>query len=324
MEYSTTFPKEPSGPVWDVKGDRYDKTEHGLWKSPGYSQLRTWEELLFEIGPLTDVAPLDLEVGRLYAVTKDDDSDKTYVGLVPYGEDDRLYVVLPADNYEEVVRVRDVKTCEPIAVVPQQYADLDGNVKDWLYGNQELQPKAAEELLADYEPGGLTMKQVDPTKPVPMSVTTMWDARGVRFDHDEDDPDMWWYDLLFRNVEDWPYLRKLGPYYTAPPQDWTWTENIQPETDYYARTERVHPPYREIVGVCRSSNDGESLAFEDGSIADRHNDIVRDSFPIVPTDRLSLPATVVLDLILKTDGLDDIKSDLLADIRETYKEYERK
>lgn len=151
----------------------------------------------------------------------------------------------------------------------------------------------------------------------------MWDVRGVRFDRDEDDPEMWWYDILFRYVEDWPYLRKTGPYYTAPPQDWTWAENIKPETDYYARVERVHHPFKTFTGVCRSTEDGESLVFEDGQKADRHNDIVRDAFPIVPTDRLSLPATVVLDLILKTSGLDDIKSDLLAAIKETYNAYGR-
>lgn len=167
------------------------------------------------------------------------------------------------------------------------------------------------------------MKPIDPTKPVPSQVTTMWDSRGVRFDRDEDDTEMWWYDTMFRNVEDWPYLRKLGPYYTAPPQDWTWTENIRPEMDYYARTQRVHHPYKEISGVCRSTKDSPSLVFEDGSIADRHNDIVRDSFPIVPTDRLSLPATVVLDLILKTDGLDDIKSDLLREMKKIYDDYGR-
>lgn len=65
------------------------------------------------------------------------------------------------------------------------------------------------------------------------------------------------------------------------------------------------------------------MVFEDGSQADRHNDIVRDAFPIVPTDRLSLPATVALDLILKTRGLDEIKSDLLAAIKEIYDGYGR-
>lgn len=167
------------------------------------------------------------------------------------------------------------------------------------------------------------MKPIDSTKPVPSRITTLWDAHGVRFDRDEKNPDRWWYDILYPASEGWPHLRKLGPFYTAPPQDWTWTENIRPEADYYARTERVHPPYKKISGVCRSSKDGESLVFEDGSIADRHNDIVRDSFPLVPTDRLSLPATVVLDLIFKTDGLDDIKSDLLASIKETYDGYGR-
>lgn len=167
------------------------------------------------------------------------------------------------------------------------------------------------------------MKPIDPTKPVPSQVTTMWDSQGVRFDRDEDDTEMWWYDTMFRNVEDWPYLRKLGPYYTAPPQDWTWTENIRPDTDYYAKTERVHHLFKTFTGVCRSTEDGESLVFEDGQRADRHNDIVRDAFSIVPRDRLSLPATVVLDMIFKTAGLDDIKSNLLADLKKTYDGYGR-
>lgn len=167
------------------------------------------------------------------------------------------------------------------------------------------------------------MKPIDTTKPVPPSVATMWDCRGIRFDRDERDPDEWWYDILFRCVDDWDALSRNGPYYTAPPQDWTWTENIKPETDYYARVERVHHPFKTLTGVCRSTEDGESLVFEDGQKADRHNDIVRDAFSIVPRDRLSLPATVVLDLIFKTAGLDDIKSDLLAELKKTYDGYGR-
>ena len=167
------------------------------------------------------------------------------------------------------------------------------------------------------------MKPIDPTKPVPLSITTLWDYNGVRFDRDERDPDEWRYDILFLCVENWDALCSRGPYYTAPPQDWTWTENIRPRTYYYAPVERVHHPYEELAGVCRSRKDGESLVFEDGSKADRHNDIVKDAFPIVPADRLSLQATVVLDTIFKTNGLDDIKSDLLKAIKETYDGYWR-
>ena len=162
------------------------------------------------------------------------------------------------------------------------------------------------------------MKPIDQNKPVPLSVQTLWDDLGIRYDRDERDPDEWWYDILFPCVEDWDALRDHGPYYTTPPQDWTWTEKIKPGTDYYAKTERVHRPFKTLVGVCRSTTDGDSLVFEDGSKADRHNDIVRDAFPVRPRDRLSLPATVVLNLIYKTDGLDDIKSDLLAAVKETY------
>ena len=167
------------------------------------------------------------------------------------------------------------------------------------------------------------MKPIDSTKPGPSLITTLWDAHGVRFDRDERNPNRWWYDILYPASENWFDLKGIGPFYTAPPQDWTWTENIRPGTDYYAHTERVHTPYKEIAGLCRSSKDGDSLVFEDGSIADRHNDIVRDSFPLVPMDRLSLPATVVLDSIIKTEGLDDIKSDLLAAIKKTYDGYGR-
>ena len=162
------------------------------------------------------------------------------------------------------------------------------------------------------------MKPIDPTKPVPPSVATIWDYRGIRFDRDERDPDEWWYDLLFRCVDDWDALRRNGPYYTAPPQDWTWTDNIRPDTDYYAETERVHHPFKMLAGVCRSSADGESLVFEDGSKADRHNDIVREAFPLAHHERLSLPTTAVLDLLFKTRGLGETKSDLLSEVKKTY------
>lgn len=139
------------------------------------------------------------------------------------------------------------------------------------------------------------MKPIDPAKPVPPPVTAMWDERGVRFDRDERNPDGRRYDILCPANERWDGLKELGP--------------------CYARTERVHCPYKETVGLCRSS--------KDGSVADRHNDIVRDSFSLVPMDRLSLPSTVVLDPILKTDGLDDVKADLLAAIEKTYHGYGR-
>nr|DAF73068.1 MAG TPA: hypothetical protein [Caudoviricetes sp.] len=135
------------------------------------------------------------------------------------------------------------------------------------------------------------MKPIDPSKPVPISITTLWDSNGLRFDRDERDPDKWWYDILYPIAESWASLKDLRPYYTAPPQDWTWTENIRPNTSYYAQTERVHSPFWTIAGVCRSTKDGETLVFEDGSKADRHNDIVREAFPVVPCDRLSLLAT---------------------------------
>lgn len=167
------------------------------------------------------------------------------------------------------------------------------------------------------------MKAIDPAKPVPPTIETLWDFNGIRFDRNAGNPDKWWYDILFPCVEDWDSLRNHGPYYTAPPQDWTWAESIRPETDYYARVERVHAPFKTFTGVCRSTENGESLVFEDGFKADRHNDIVRHAFPIVPTDRLSLPATVVFDLIFKTGGLDDIKSDLCAEIKKTYNGYGR-
>lgn len=167
------------------------------------------------------------------------------------------------------------------------------------------------------------MQPIDLTQPVPDGIDVLWDARGVRFDRDGDDPEMWWYDIVFSCAEDWDTLRRQGPYYTAPPQDWTWAENIRPETDYYARIERVHHPFKEIAGVCRSSKDGGSLVFEDGLVADRYNDIVKHAFPIVPTDRLSLPTTVVLDLLFKTQGLDELKEDVIKAAKATYDGYGR-
>lgn len=153
MQYSATFPKEPSGPVWDVDGDRYDKTGHGFWKSSGSARLLAWGELVFELGPLTDVAPLDLEAGRLYAVTKDDDADTTYVCIRPHGWDDRMYVVLPAEHCDEVVKLRDIETCEPLAVVPQGRVGDIFDEFEWFKNNKRLQPGVVRDLGLSYTSG---------------------------------------------------------------------------------------------------------------------------------------------------------------------------
>lgn len=146
MKYTAEFHPEPSGPVWDVEGDRYDKTEHGLWKHPDYPQLRAWSELVFELGPLTDVAPLDPEVGRLYAVTTDDEPERTYVCLRSEECHRQMYVVLPAEDYDKSIHLGDITTCEPVAVVPPNRIGDLFDAFNWLKDNKKVQPEVVEDL----------------------------------------------------------------------------------------------------------------------------------------------------------------------------------
>lgn len=71
--------------------------------------------------------------------------------------------------------------------------------------------------------------------------------------------------------------------------------------------------------MCRSDETGKALVFEDGVL----DDIVKHAFPIVPTDRLSLPTTVVSDLLFKTRGLDELKADTPKAAKATYDAYGR-
>lgn len=107
---------------------------------------------MFELGPMTDVAPLDPDVGRLYAVTTDDDTNKTYVCIRPEEWPDFMYIVLPANDYDKSIRISDIETCEPVAVVPKSRL---GNVSDefvWMASNAHLQPDVVHELRPGFNP----------------------------------------------------------------------------------------------------------------------------------------------------------------------------
>ena len=144
MKYRATFPTEPDGPVWDVEGDRLDD---GLWH-PSYDP-ETWRALMAFSDELTDENDNYPRPGELSLVTTID--DLRYVVTPLQGEPNRLLVVLPPEDAGDVFSADVVQSGTPLVAVPKQYADLDGNAKDWLYNNQELQPKAAKELLGDYE-----------------------------------------------------------------------------------------------------------------------------------------------------------------------------
>ena len=146
MNYSLTVPPEPDGPVWDVEGVAYHRDVDSMWGAEGYRNRFTWRELLAKVGPVTDVAPLDPDVGRLYAVTKDDEPDKTYVCVLPIGEEDRMYVVLPPENYDTSISLTDIDTCEPVAVVPQWSVGKVPEEFNWVVDNERLQPGVVKDL----------------------------------------------------------------------------------------------------------------------------------------------------------------------------------
>lgn len=59
MKYDIAFPPEPDGPLWDTKGDRWEKTVKGFWEPSDkldnpYRQSLTWKGLLDIYGPLYD------------------------------------------------------------------------------------------------------------------------------------------------------------------------------------------------------------------------------------------------------------------------------
>jgi hypothetical protein len=85
----------------------------------------------------------------------------------------------------------------------------------------------------------------------------------------------------------------------------------------------VYSYNKDRKGVCRSDKTGTTLVFEDGTTAHYGEGIVKHAFPIVPTDRLSLPTTVVLDLLFKTQGLEELKADVINAAKATYDTYGR-
>lgn len=151
MKYSLTIPEEPEGPVWDQDGDRYDRHVDGLWYPEYDPEVGVpWRHLAAFTDELTDENSDCPNVGELSMVTTID--GYRYV-ISPHTTDrNRLVVVLPPEDAGDGVSADVVRFCTPLVAVPQQYADFSENAKEWLFDNQELQPNAAKELLADYEP----------------------------------------------------------------------------------------------------------------------------------------------------------------------------
>lgn len=153
MKYSATIPPEPSGPVWDDDGDRYDCRDDGLWYSEYNSEVgMTWRRLVAFARKLTDENSDYPNIGELSLVTTIDRC-RYIVSPLPLDRN-RLVVVLPPEDAGYEFSADDVQFCTPLVAVPQQYADLSGNAIDWLYENQGIQPNAAQELLAEYDPWG--------------------------------------------------------------------------------------------------------------------------------------------------------------------------
>ena len=149
MKYTLDLPEEPEGPVWDDDGDRYDRRDDGMWyPSYGSNIGMTRRRLLAFSDGLTDENDDYPRPGELSAVTTIDNIH--YIVTPLHGEPNQLLVVLPPEESGYIFSTDIVQFCTPLVAVPQQFADLDGNAKDWLYNNQEFQPKAAKELLANY------------------------------------------------------------------------------------------------------------------------------------------------------------------------------
>lgn len=76
MKYDIDYPPEPDGPLWDAKGNRWEKTVKGYWEPSDkldnpYRQSHTWEELLAARRPLYDAPPKEtswdgIQAGRAY------------------------------------------------------------------------------------------------------------------------------------------------------------------------------------------------------------------------------------------------------------------
>lgn len=137
--------------MWDQEGDRYDRRRDGLWYPEYDSEVgMTWRRLVAFADELTDENSGYPNIGELSLVTT---LDRHHYVISPHTANrNRLVVVLPPEDAGDEVPTDVVQFCTPLVAVPQQYADLSGNAKDWLYENQELQPNAAKELLAEYDP----------------------------------------------------------------------------------------------------------------------------------------------------------------------------
>lgn len=146
MKYSATFPTEPDGPVRDVEGVAYHRDAYGRRGEEGRYDRFTWRGLLAKVGPVTDVAPLDPDVGRLYLVYKEDEPEKTYVCLRPYGSADHMNVVLPAEQYDTVIHISDIAMIRSLAVVPQSSVGDISEEFVWMAHNTHLQPDVVYEL----------------------------------------------------------------------------------------------------------------------------------------------------------------------------------
>ena len=64
----TTYnlPEEPAGPVWDKKGNKWERVDEHFWRAEGGSI--TWASLLEHYGPLSDVPPV--KVGDKVTLTE--------------------------------------------------------------------------------------------------------------------------------------------------------------------------------------------------------------------------------------------------------------
>lgn len=151
MKYKLDLPEEPEGPVWDQDGDRYDRRGDRLWYPEYDPEVGIpWRCLVAITSELTDVNSDYPNIGELSRVTT---IDRHQYVISPHTADrNRLIVVLPPEDAGDEISADIVQFCTPLVAVPQSYADLSGNAKEWLYENQELQPNAAKELLADYDP----------------------------------------------------------------------------------------------------------------------------------------------------------------------------
>ena len=64
------MPEEPTGPVWDKDGHRWELMESGVWLRDGATWTTSeWHRLLHRDGPLTDTPP-SVKVGEQVTLTE--------------------------------------------------------------------------------------------------------------------------------------------------------------------------------------------------------------------------------------------------------------